>query len=180
MLYYIVYSMKIKMEYSLLKTIESGFGSPFIPNSYPTLTAYPSRDYVNPGLGQISRLYSFYVPLHSDYNLHTLKKKVDLKSSENLEGSGISTENDDLTQTSEHVDEETSYNDPQQYNEIKRKRMGSPIQDAFLHPKVIKTDKIIFASSSKQPPKQPKETKTLPKISNNTKYPKHKFQFFFK
>ena len=54
------------MEYNLLKTIEPSIGDIVCPNEiYPRLSPYPAMDFVNPGLGQISRLYSFYVPLHS-------------------------------------------------------------------------------------------------------------------
>ena len=73
------------MEYSLLKTIEVNLGSPVPTSSYPKLTPYPATDFVNPGLGQIGRLYSFYVPLYSHSNLHSVSKKVNL---DELQGSG--------------------------------------------------------------------------------------------
>lgn len=78
------------MEYNLLKTIEGNLGFNRSTSTYPKLTPYPANDFVNPGLGQISRLYSFYVPLHSHYNLHSVSKKVNI---ENLEGSGQNSEN---------------------------------------------------------------------------------------
>ena len=77
--------MKVEMEYNLLKTIEANLGTTIQTASYPRLTPYPATDFVNPGVGQIGRLYSFYVPLHSHNNLHTISKKVNL---DNLEGSG--------------------------------------------------------------------------------------------
>ena len=65
------------MEYNLLKSIESRVSPFYIPNqTLPKLTAFPSTDFVNPGLGQISRLYSFYVPLHSHKSLHSHEKKI--------------------------------------------------------------------------------------------------------
>ena len=71
------------MEYNLLKTIEGNFSKTLVSSTYPQLTPYPATDFVNPGLGQISRLYSFYVPLYSHKDLFSVTKKVN-----NLEGSG--------------------------------------------------------------------------------------------
>ena len=45
------------MEYNLLKTIESNLGPTVSSSIYPRLTPYPAKDYINPGVGQISRLY---------------------------------------------------------------------------------------------------------------------------
>jgi hypothetical protein len=53
------------MEYRLLKTIESSQLTLLPKETLPRLTPYPANNCVNPGLGQIARLYSFYVPLYS-------------------------------------------------------------------------------------------------------------------
>ena len=94
----------------------------------PRLSPFPATDYVNPGLGQISRLYSFYVPLYKANNLHALQKKMAQVSAENLQGSGesIPTENADLTDNEQIAEQMKS--DPVEFNAIKRKRMGSPVQ----------------------------------------------------
>ena len=136
------------MEYNLLRTIEAQIGYPGTSSAFPQLTPFPANDFVNPGLGQISRLYSFYVPLYSNCNSSTqIKKKVDI---DNLEGSGnvVENSNEDRTnfQQETEIDPQETELDPLEFNEIKRKRMGSPVQETFLHPKLIKTDKIIFSN----------------------------------
>ena len=160
------------MEYSLLKTIEGNIGGLLLPKErFPRLSPYPASDFVNPGLGQISRLYSFYVPLYSNRNLHQVQKKNSL---DNLEGTGTQqTEQkaEDEDQESPSVSEQLE-KDPIDFNLQKRKRMGSPIQESFLHPKIIKTDKIFFNKQMKSEKKESKFKDALP-----LKPLKHKFQF---
>ena len=60
---------------------------------------------------------------------------------------------------------------PFDFNESKRKRLGSAIQDSFLHPKLIKTNKIIFQKTS-----EPK--KMIGGAQTQSKKVKHKFQFY--
>ena len=100
--------MKTKMEYNLLKTIEGNLGLNSASSTYPKLTPFPANDFVNPGLGQISRLYSFYVPLYSQNNLHSVSKKVNI---ENLEGSGEMSESEkpDLQKVKETETEREDY-----------------------------------------------------------------------
>ena len=151
--------MKINMEFKLLKTIENGFTTGGMPKqTLPNLTPFPATDFVNPGLGQISRLYSFYVPTYSNKNLHELRKQSLLETHENLEGFGASENqlNQENSETSEQkLIESQILMDPNELNERNKKRMGSAIHDAFLHPKVIKTDKLMLKPFSKQEPKEP-------------------------
>ena len=154
------------MEYSLLKTIENSVGILPIPNErFPRLTAFPANECVNPGLGQIARLHAFYVPLYSNPNLHEIQKKNLL---ENLEGSGTEKESaESPTDISSDIEEK----DPLEYNLEKRKRMGSPIQESFLHPKLIKIDKITLK-------KKPKSEIKSPPKPVSSKVINHKFKFF--
>ena len=158
------------MEYNLLKTIETNLGANLVPNEqYPRLSSFPATDFVNPGVGQICRLYSFYVPMYSRQNLHEKQKKIEL---ENLEGSGV-TESNEALELNE-TENETS-KDPIEFNLEKRKRLGEAIQESFQHPKLIKTDKIIF----KKPQKTQKSEAKLQETSANNfpqKVIKHKFK----
>ena len=177
------------MEYNLLKTIEPNLNPAISSSIYPRLTPYPARDYINPGLGQISRLYSFYVPLFSSHNLHSLTKNIP----ENFEGSGNvneneqgETKNDEKPIPNEQNAQEESesepssstklekqIDDPIKYNEAKRKRLGAPIQESFLHPKLIKTNKIIFPKS-----KIVSKSNLIPNTNTlKKKEVQHKFQF---
>ena len=167
-------SMKIEMEYSLLKTIESAYTAPQITfSSNPRLSPYPAFDFVNPGLGQISRLFSFYVPLHSSANTHTIRKKVELPLATNLEGFG----NQNTEEEQEDVEEIPEKDiDPLEYNNLKRKQMGAAVQESFLHPKVIKTDTINLAVQPKNISKNNlSSTIRLPEKAPAKNMKKHKF-----
>jgi hypothetical protein len=162
------------MEYSLLKTIENGIGCPFIPNeSYPRLTPFPATDFVNPGLGQISRLHDFYVPLYSNRHLHEKHKKVN--NLDNLEGSGVS--ENETVDTNDQImkDQDNLVNDlkedPVSFNLEKRKRLGDAIHESFLHPKLIKTDTLILKKPVKSETTKPQSTNHYPKS-----IVKHKFK----
>ena len=161
------------MEYNLLKTIENGIGCPFIPNeSFPRLSPFPATDFVNPGLGQISRLHDFYVPLYSNHNLHEIRKKASL---DNLEGSGVSENdatdsNDQITPNKDNLIDQIKQ-DPVEFNLEKRKRLGSAIQESFLHPKLIKTDTLILKRPMKSDTKKQTTKNELPKS-----IVKHKFK----
>ena len=160
------------MEYSLLKTIENNIGGPLLPKErFPRLSSFPSTDFVNPGLGQICRLYSFYVPLYSNRNLHELRKKNSL---ENLEGSGVNEETN-LDEKSFEPSEQLE-KDPIEFNLEKRKRLGAAVQESFLHPKIIKTDKIFFAPPEKNEPKTQSNLK-IKNVQEQQSPLKHKFKF---
>jgi hypothetical protein len=162
------------MEYNLQKTIEPSLFGQLMPQSmYPKLTEYPANDYVNPGVGQITRLYSFYVPLYSKNLLHEI---IDSLVSDQL---GAGTDNEIL----------------QKLNERKRKLLGDNVFDSFMHPKPFKTKKIELkgvdnkkhkdkqekASENKKKESEKKE-KASEKNTNNKKQSKkqsnHKFQFY--
>jgi hypothetical protein len=158
------------MEYNLLKTIEPNLGLMMSNETLPRLTAYPATDYVNPGLGQITRLFSFYVPLYTQRDLHLTQKKSGDVSAEMLEGKGEETS--DNKDNSQETEKNTEDSDDfiEQFNDLKRKKMDPGVFDSFHHPKKIKTDSITFASNSK--------TKTINHQSpKSTKNVKHKFQF---
>ena len=159
------------MEYNLLKTIENSVGGNFIPNEkYPRLSPYPATDFVNPGLGQICRLHSFYVPLYTTKNIHEKQKSSQL---ENLEGSGSAENANETTESSDNdsINPTSTEIDPNEFNNEKRKRLGPAIQESFLHPKLIKTDKILFKKPLKSELKfKTKETVQKPSV-------KHKFKF---
>ena len=156
------------MEYNLLKTIERPMALLMPTETLPRLTPYPATDFVNPGLGQISRLYSFYVPLYTQKNIHAIEKKVE--NVDNLEGNGQAS-------TVTEVENELEAN-PIEFNDNKRKRLGSPVHESFLHPKMIKTDHIYLKQLPKTEVKKIEKTKTAePKVYHESKTVKHKFQF---
>jgi hypothetical protein len=168
------------MEYKLLKTIETNQMNLIPKQPLPRLTPYPSDNCVNPGLGQIARLYSFYVPLYSRSNLHTIKKHEPNVEAVNQEGKGNETDedlkNENPTFSQNESDLQNDNNlTPLDYNERKRKLMDLGVHESFLHPKLIKTDKIVFSKSHVKT--DSKELNKNTEKKPNVKYLKHKFQF---
>jgi hypothetical protein len=154
------------MEYNLLKTIEPNLGLQMCPVPNPHLTPYPAIDYVNPGLGQAARLYSFYVPLHSNQSPLNIDKKKD----DALLQEGGSSEMTSV-ETSEDLNEDI---DPIEFNNRKRKLMGDAIQSSFMHPKIL-TDSLELEPQSKV-----KKKEVIMKSEpdrNKQRGLKHKFQF---
>jgi hypothetical protein len=123
------------MEYNLLKTIEPNLGLQMCPIRNPHLTPYPAIDYVNPGLGQAARLFSFYVPLYSNQSPHNIHKEED-NSILQEGGSRDPDTNDDIDI------------DPVEFNNRKRKLMGDGVQSSFMHPKIM-TGKIDLEPQAK-------------------------------
>ena len=172
------------MEYQLLKTIEPSLAIFQNNPAHPILSPYPAFDFVNPGLGQISRIFSFYVPLHASSNLHGLKKKVAISQADNLEGFGEVVENSDVVEDESNLIKKQLESDPIEFNEAKRQRLGSGIHDSFLNPKVIKTGKIVFTKNTPESNEKQNEISSKKKDqkkervqTQNSKITKHKFQF---
>ena len=88
-LYFIVSLTNPKMDYNLQKWIEPSF---FVPKNN-RISSYPSSDFVNPRVGSVARLYSFYEPTHSHKNAHTIEKETDASLLQ--EGTGENPENDE-------------------------------------------------------------------------------------
>ena len=67
-----------------------------------------------------------------------------------MEGSGT-VEDDEKTRITEAQNDESNQleQDPIEFNAEKRKRLGAAIQESFLHPKLIKTDKIMLTKPEK-------------------------------
>ena len=170
------------MEYNLLKSIEPNCGIRVPNEKFPNLTPFPAADYINPGLGQISRLYSFYVPLYSRKNLHTLQKQAPNTNAESLEGFGSAEEKtevkndvkEDIVDSSEKDEIESQLqSNPLEFNANKRKKLGDGIHESFLYPKIIKTDKLFLPSNNTKRDK--KETTFERKTNKSDKPVKHKF-----
>jgi hypothetical protein len=150
------------MEYNLQKTIETGMFGHRIPNStYPRLTEYPAIDYVNPGLGQVSRLFSFYVPLYAESSSHQIKK-TNNKETEEIEQQGMG----DVEEIQKTVNEDDIVS-----NNKKRKLMDNGVYDSFMNPS-FKTKKVFLKNEPQKPYTEKKE------VLKTKKSMQHKFQFY--
>lgn len=150
------------MDYKLQWKLERRVGGLNIPHSAGVhLTPYPAIDYVNPGCD--GKLYQFYVPIHTQSSAFLLNKKVQAvgvtqtdKSSEKLpEQIGLGTDE-------QSSDLDNKINNPVEYNELKKKKLGDSIQNNFLHPKPIETGKLLIYDK-----KQLKSVQNLAGGSNN-------------
>jgi hypothetical protein len=164
------------MEYNLLKTIEPNLGLRMCPSQNPRLTPYPAVDYVNPGLGQAARVFSFYVPLHTNQSPYTIEKKEDEAMSQEG-GSQESVSKDSNPTTFNDASDDIDNIDPIEFNARKRKLMGDGIQSSFMHPKIV-TGTIELEPQSKVK----KKNLTVKSEENGNKtgkgqHVKHKFQF---
>jgi hypothetical protein len=65
------------MDYNLQKLIEPSFMRPLSTDSSFFLTPFPATDYINPGIGNIVRLYSFYEQSHGQTSTHSIEKTTD-------------------------------------------------------------------------------------------------------
>jgi len=161
------------MEYNLLKTIEPNLGMQMCPVRNPHLTPYPAIDYVNPGLGQATRLFSFYVPLHSNQSPFTIEKQEDNAMSQ--EGGSKDLISNDSNSMNEDLGDDIL--DPLEFNNRKRKLMGDAIQSSFMHPKIV-TGTIELEPQSKVKKKTVSVKSEMDKNKvGKGRNLKHKFQF---
>jgi hypothetical protein len=156
------------MDYSLLKEIEPNFGP---PASFGfRLSSTPSKDYVNPGVGQISRIYSLYIPMHSNNSPHLIEKV-----NETLEQEGEGESKDDYPMSDAEElkgnESDTSENNDSTIIDKKRKKMDEGIRDSFLHPKRIKIGEILLPKKEPNIRKKPRiqTVKSDSKVSHKFK-----------
>ena len=76
-----------------------------------------------------------------------------------------------FSETFDENDEE-----PETFNEKKRKLLGNEVHDGFLNPKKIKIGTITLNPESKMKPKVSPKKKTI-ETKNNVSQTKHKFSF---
>jgi hypothetical protein len=162
------------MEYNLLKTIEPNFmASMMMPNSsYPNLTNFPAIDFVNPGVGQITQMYSFYVPLFNDANIHKIQKQDENELEQIGLGKDITEPQNNETSDDIQIDND----DPLKFNERKRKLLGEGVFDSFMHPK-FKTKTISLEKKSSRKEEKPKD-KIQTKAEKRKKNVSHHFEFY--
>jgi hypothetical protein len=139
------------MEYNLLKTIEKPL-TYFRPNEAALQSSFPSQDFVNPGVGNIIKSFSVFVPLHTHDYLHLSQKSNEadqlgfgspLSSSDGPAQAVASSQIPVKYAASPSTLVDTVSDIPEEIrstNERKRKLVGEDIFEQFMHPK-IKTSK---------------------------------------
>lgn len=141
------------MEYNLLKSItpQLSYLQPLTP--YVKLTSSPSKDLINPGIGQTVRLYSFYVPLASNFNPYEIKK-LDAKLVKEQSGFGdIDQVEDDQNQTNEtSLDQNSKISiNEQETNDVpvhETKKLSAGLEESLNFPKIT-IKKTIFKPTKK-------------------------------
>jgi hypothetical protein len=133
------------MEFNLQRLITSSSHDLIFPHtSYPALTPFPARDFVTPGVGGATNLYSFYVPLFHEISPYNIQKEEDSNVTL-LQGDQIGTGNDQLESedtsnvntNADNVVTQSSNENPN--TESLKRKISDGIEHSFLHPKVFKT-----------------------------------------
>ena len=78
--------IKSKMEYNLLKTIETNYG--YTGEDDIIMTPFPSEMSIIPGIGQIINNLSIIVPLYNTHELTNVTKKSEFELENSQLGSG--------------------------------------------------------------------------------------------
>lgn len=154
------------MDYSLLKTITPQLSYMQNTNSCIVhLTSTPARDLINPGIGQLTRLYNFYVPIHYASQNPYKVKKYDAQASKenNQEGFGQTDDVDNVLietkdnsneindQTNTNLSNETFTdinNSESTSNEMPDEKMDEGVKQSFEYPK-IKVGKLMISSQKR-------------------------------
>jgi hypothetical protein len=145
------------MEYNLLKQIEPNLG--FLPYAGFSLSSTPAKDFVNPGVGQLSREFNLFVPLSFETKTHMIQKVGEIINEDDQAGEGEdSNDNDVMQQDDISVSATNNDENPMEFNEKKRKNLDPGVYESFMNPKKIKIGKLIL-------PQRPKSEKTKKKQS---------------
>jgi hypothetical protein len=135
------------MDYSMLKEIEPNLG-PSTSFGF-RLSSTPLKDYVNPGVGQISRIYSLFVPIHSNSSPHLIEKVNDVTDQEGEGEGNVMDEDEGELIPHKESESDLEMNEEFNQNEKKRKNIDNGVIESFLHPKRIKIGEIIMPKKEK-------------------------------
>ena len=125
------------MEYNLQKTIEPMFAYIFPKTNSPRLTSTPANSCINPSIGQVTRLFSVYVPIYSRPSEHLLEKQID----NDQIGGGVNESFEGENSGSESFEVENSRNEKvgeknQEKNDESVHKMDEGIAQSFQTPKI--------------------------------------------
>ena len=177
------------MEYSLLKQI--------VPNrSYFPLgisthpTHFPGFDCVNPGIGNVTSPYSYFVPSHfqANPNLHVKQQPKQLIEPVEQEGKGSESpelsKNDKISEIPEIESDNGSEETEKILNLLnarKKKLLDTAIYESFLHPKKIKTETLHLKASAQKTKvskvSKAEQEKNMKLNNSQASSLKHKFKF---
>lgn len=136
------------MDFSILKSIVNPPYYVFPTQRKFNLPSNPHIDYINPGIGFVTKKYDFYIPIHGNrLKQHSIVKKdnetftIDEKNAELQEGKG-EVDSNNITEKLDNNDI-SSHVLPQLNTNQSKKRMNNEIFEAFMHPK-IKVAKLTF------------------------------------
>ncbi len=126
------------MDYRFLKNLTPNVGYLF-PRNLITLSSTPAKDIVSPGVGQIFRSPSIYVPVFGLKSTHLIQK-VSQNGGSNEINSNQAKENEITKKTALNAE----INKP-----ITKRKFTEGIEESFQHP-LIKTDTLILPKKSKK------------------------------
>lgn len=119
------------MDIRFLKNYTPNVGYLF-PRNFITFSSTPAKDIVSPGIGQIFKPPSIFIPVYGLKSTHLIEKI-------NQNGGSFANDSSNVEQseTSPQNSQETNF-DVEMKSKLKRKTMSEPVQESFNHP-VIKT-----------------------------------------
>lgn len=142
------------MEYRLALSMDcaQNEGLFFSPISYVNLTNTPCNDFVNPGLGQITRLFDLYVPLHSMKSPTLIEKQNnEMKPDHDQKGAGENVVDEEKNTDSVAAEKnEPSTSSTVIENPTLKRKLEPGLQESFQHPKV-KIGKLSITSNQRKP-----------------------------
>ena len=160
------------MEYNLLKTLDN---DDYL--NYNGEDSVIQFDDIIPGIGQIAQMNSFViVPNHSQPDFTKIEKQNNLveKVTEQLGGGLEEIEHENKNEIETQKEEENSTeNDVDVHNVMKRKAIDPAIYQSFLHPKMFKTSLVNIEQKKSKPNSTNRQTQ-----EKSDKKVKHKFNVY--
>jgi len=174
------------MDFSVFKRIQGfcpGYQQP--RSNVHSFSAYPSKDFVNPGIAAI-QLYSYIVPLHGKPYTTVEKKilippEIDPELVKNLEGEGEGQDKGqgEPSSSSETLNQNERQNILDNLNESVKQKLAPDVYKTLLKPGKIKTGKLVINNDEPGPTKRKLEATTpITEKKAKSNAVNHKFQFF--
>lgn len=157
------------MDFNVARQIDSSCNPlPFSNTFY--ISSSPSLDFVNPGVSNIARIHSHYVPIYQNSSNVKTKK---IESTE-LVGGGS-----DKLQEQNGGSEMNKNDTTSELNNSILSKLDSKVKSSFLNPHFVETGSININSRKRPGPSSQKESQqSIVPSKKSFKTVPHKFQFF--
>lgn len=128
------------MEFNILKKIQQPV-SYLQPDLSQLYTSVPNKVFINPGVGNVAKSYSIFVPIYSHSNPHSSNKTSLQTGFGALDKSNSDKADKGQNEAEPHLSPSSPESEIAKFNDRKRQLLGDDIFNSFMHPK-IKTGKL--------------------------------------